>query len=358
MKTRSYFFAMLLTLPLVLMAEGEMLDFPGPSFLDSNQSLPNEPRLMINNRPLAKINGKVISLYDVVKKMDLFLYDYYPDYKPNAVEKFQFYMSRWEATLDEMISNQLILIDAEKKEIKINDGDLREEFEERFGPNVMINLDKVNLQYEEAREMIREELTVQQLIGMKVHSKAFQSVTPQVIKGAYETYLAQNPPEDEWKYQVLSIRGSDEALCETIASKAYQLLEEKKGTLEEIARELEEEGVTITVSEDYSGPTSKISKQHLTAIESLLANTFSSPISQVSRFDNRKVYRIFHLKEAVKNLPKSFQEMHDQLKNELLYKRSDKEKENYIQALKKRYGYDAYQITFDLPDDYRPFALL
>ena len=32
-----------------------------PSFINPSQGLPNQPGLMINNRPLAKINGKVIS---------------------------------------------------------------------------------------------------------------------------------------------------------------------------------------------------------------------------------------------------------------------------------------------------------
>ncbi len=329
-----------------------------PSFINPSQGLPNQPGLMINNRPLAKINGKVISLYDVVKKMDLFLFEYYPDLNPSPMEKYQFYMSRWEPTLDDMIHDELILLDAQQKEIKISDGEVREELEERFGPNIMSNLHKVNYDYEEARDMIRQELTVQQLVGMKVHSKAFQTTTPQAIKMAYEKYLEKNPPEEEWKYQVLSIRGKDEKQCEGVAEKAHNLLEKEGQPIEKLPSMLEEKGVAVSLSDDYSGGSQKLSKMHFDVIKALSPDSYSSPVSQVSRYDNSTVMRIFYLKDTIENLPETFEQMHDKLKNELLYETSDKEKAVYIQSLKKRFGYENHNPKFELPEDYQPFAIL
>lgn len=347
-----FFFSALLS---SLMGE---LPYDAPSFMESSNALPNEPRLVINNRPLAKINGKVISLYDVVKKMNLFLFDYNPDYNPSTVELYQFYSSRWESTLNDMIADELVLMDAEQKEIKISDGEVREELLERFGPNVRESLDKVNLEYEEARDIIRSDLTVGQLLGMKVHAKAFQTVTPDVIKGAYEDYVLENPPKEEWKYQVLSIRGQDKDLCESLAQKAYELLASKQATLDSLKNSLEQEGITISVSEDFSGQSEKISKMHFDVIKALTPNTISQPVSQVSRFDNTTVLRIFYLKDVVKILPSVFDEMHDKLKNQLLYQTSDSEKEAYIDSLKKRFGYDTHDAKFPLPKDYHPFLVL
>jgi len=341
-----------------LFADIGELELSPPSFIDSSNGLMGAPQLMINNRPLAKMNGKVISLYDVVKKMDLILYDYNPDFEPTPTEKHQYYMSRWEATLDELVNNELILLDADQKEIAVSDGEVRKELENRFGPNIMSNLDKVNLQYEEAREMIRNDLTVQQLIGMKVHSKAFLMITPQVVKGAYDDYLKKNPPEDEWTYQVLSIRGKDKDVCEALAAKACALLQDKTESLETIASEIQTEDAAVSLSEDYSGPTQKISKQHFDVIKELTTNSFSAPISQVSRVDQSIVHRIFHLKETVKKLPDSFSKMHDKIQNELRFKAADKEKEAYINILKKKFGYDVHNPKFDLPEDYYPFIIL
>jgi len=321
-------------------------------------SLSYEPHLMINNQPLAKIHGKVISLCDVVKKMDLFLFEHYPKMTPSPVEKYQFYMSRWKPTLDEMIDNELILLDAEQKEIKISDGQVREELEEKFGPNVMSTLHQLNYDYEQAREMIRQDLTIQQLIGMKVHSKAFQKATPQAIKDAYETYLEKNPPYQEWTYQVLSIRGKDKTECEKIAQKAYDLLEKEKEPIENIPSRLEANDIVISLSDDYRGDSQKLSKMHFDVIQALSPHSYSPPVAQVSRYDRSIALRIFYLKDMIKTLPETFEKMHDTLKNELLYEFSYKEKEAYIQSLKKRFGYQNHSLTFELPSDYEPFAIL
>ncbi len=334
------------------------IDIETPAFIDPSSTVSNEPRLMINNRPLAKINGKVISLYDVVKKMNLFLSEYYPEFNPTSVEKYQYYMSRWEQTLTDMINDELVLLDAEQKEIKISDGAVREELEERFGPNIMSNLHKGNYEYEEAREMIRNELTVQQLIGMKVHSKAFQTTTPQAIKNAYEDYLKKSPPEDEWTYQVLSIRGKDEKTCAGVAEKAHNLLEKEKQPIEKLPSMLVEDGVTVNLSDDYSGKSQKLSEMHFDVIKGLSPDSYSPPVSQVSRFDNRTVFRIFYLKDVIKNLPETFDQMYDKLKNELLFETAEHEKDDYIKSLKKRFGYDHHNPKFELPDDYHPFLMI
>ena len=312
---------------------------------------------VMNNRPLAKIDGKVISLYDVVKKMDLFLFEYYPDAKPSPVEKYQFYRSRWEAMLEDMIHDELILLDAKQKEIQVSDTQVREELEYKFGPNVMSNLHRINYEYEEAQDMIRQQLTIQQLMGMKVHSKAFQTITPQTIKNAYENYLTQTPPEKEWTYQVLSIRGKDQRDCKEASEQAYQLLEKKHIPLERLPSLIATKGVEIVVSDDYVGGYNKLSKIHVNVIQGLAVNTYSVPVAQESRYDHGTVIRIFYLKDIITKYPQTFDQMHDKLKNELLYQTSDKEKELYIQSLKKRFGYQNHNPRFELPEDYQPFVI-
>ncbi|MEM8728186.1 MAG: hypothetical protein AAGE99_05770 [Chlamydiota bacterium] len=318
----------------------------------------DQPDLMIHNLPLARINKKVISLYDVVKKMDLFLFEHYPNLNDlSPMEKYQFYMNRWEPTLNDMIDDELIFLDAQDKEIKISDGEVREALEERFGPKIMSNLHRVNYDYEEARTMIRQELTVQQLVGMKVHSKAFQATTPQAIKMAYEKYLDKNPSREEWRYRVLSIRGKDQERCKDIAEKGYNLLKEEGQPIEKLPSMLEEDGVTVSLSDDYNGKSDKLSKMHFDVIKALPPNSYSPPVLQVSRYDNSAVMRIFYLKDIVKNLPETFEQMHDRLKNKLLHETSDKEKAVYVQSLQKRFGYENHSPKFELPEDYQPFVL-
>ncbi|CCB90022.1 SurA N-terminal domain-containing protein [Simkania negevensis] len=322
----------------------------------SNQ---REPQIIINNCPLAKINGKIISLIDVVKKMDLFLYEYDPNLKLSAAEKVQFYMGRWSETLEEMICNELVLLDAQQKEIKVSDGEVREELEDRFGPNIMSNLEKIGLTYDQAREWIRNDITIRQMMWFKVHSKALQTTTPQVIKAAYQAYLEKNPPVENWTYRVFSIRGKDQEACETLAKQAYALLSTKEKTLEEVAAELKEQHqeITITVSDELSGDTPNISKQHYDVIKNLSTHSFSEPVSQVSRFDKSTVSRVFYLDNLVEKLPSDFDTMHEPLKNKLLHETADKEKEQYFNSLKKRYGFDKVSPRMPLSSDYQPFTV-
>ncbi len=103
--------------------------------------LANNPdgEIIVNNRILAKVQGKSISVLDVMKKMDLFISDHYPEILNAPAGKFQFYQAQWKPVLDQLIDTQLMMADAENREHKItvSDGELREEVMLRFGPNVM-----------------------------------------------------------------------------------------------------------------------------------------------------------------------------------------------------------------------------
>ena len=103
-------------------------------------------------------------------------------------------------------------------------GDVREEIQKRFGPNVLSNLNKINMSLSEAKEWIRSELGAQQMAWFKAYSKAQQSITPNIIKATYAAFLTTSPGKEEWTYQTLSIRGSSDKLCQDIAKKAHNIL--------------------------------------------------------------------------------------------------------------------------------------
>ena len=197
-----------------------------------------------------------------------------------------------------------------------------------------------------------------ELIGISTLQGAQENQLSCLANPAYEKYLEKNPPEEEWKYQVLSIRGKDESQCEGVAEKAYNLLQKEGQPIEKLPSMIEEDGVAIILSDDYYGGTQKLSKMHFDVITALSPQSYSPPVSQVSRYDSSTVMRIFYLKDIIKTLPEAFEQMHDKLKNELLYETSDKEKAAYIQSLKKRFGYQNHNPKFELPEDYQPFAIL
>ncbi|MBA3815063.1 MAG: SurA N-terminal domain-containing protein, partial [Parachlamydiaceae bacterium] len=100
-----------------------------------------ELQIVVNNRILAKVNGKAISVMDLMKKMDLLFYRQFPQYISSAQARYQFYQANWKHLLEEIIDKELILADAQDAKIPISAGDVRQEMEVLFGPNIISNLD-------------------------------------------------------------------------------------------------------------------------------------------------------------------------------------------------------------------------
>ena len=61
----------------------------------------------------------------------------------------------WKYVLQELIDKELILGDAEEKKVAITAGDVRQEMENMFGPNIIANLDKIGLSMDEALKIVR-----------------------------------------------------------------------------------------------------------------------------------------------------------------------------------------------------------
>lgn len=318
--------------------------------------------LIVYNRILAKVNGKTISVIDVMKKMDLVLQRYYPQYAQSKVARFQYYSSQWRETLEQMIDQELMQADAEHLELKVSDSEVREEMLDRFGPAIIPTLDQINLTYEEARKMIFAEMVVQRIMWYRVNSKALNSVNPQDIKAAYKSYCAKNPTLDEWEYQVLSLRSLNQSISETLAKKAADLLLSQQVDLVAISEQIksetmEENPVTITLSPELKVDEKSIAQSHKDVLKALKPGSFSEPIAQVSRADQSTVYRIFHLKNHSKKEVPAFTKMAEQLKEELLQEAAIKENKQYIAKLRERLGYDEKHMMESLPVDFQPFAL-
>lgn len=318
--------------------------------------------LAINNRILAKVNDKTISVLDVMKKMDVFLTRYYPQLADSPTARYQYFSSQWKETLAQMIDNELILADAEKLELKVGDAEVREAIIERFGPNIMSSLDKLQLSYEEARKMVHTDIIVEKMTWYRIHSKALQNVNPQDIKVAYQDYVKKNPAQERWEYQVLSIRTKNDELGHQLADKAYHMLQTTKQSLPEVLEKIkteitEEAGVSLTVSEELKNDGKTISDNHKQVLLNLVVDSISEPIKQLSRADQSVVYRIFHLKNHSRVLPAAFAQVAEKLKEDLLQQAVAKESKSYIEKLREKFGYDGKAIQESIPSDFHPFAL-
>lgn len=315
----------------------------------ANFEFSEDKKIAIQNTILAKVGDTTISVFDVKKKMDLAFLRNFSHLADSSQARFQFYDSSWKKVLLEMIDNKLILTEAEEKKVVISDGDIREEIENRFGPNVMLTLDKIDLSYDETVKMIREEMTVQRMMWWFVHSKAINQVTPQDIRQAYRSYLKENPAYDEIKYQVLSIRTPD---AENIANNICQYLSENTDNLENALSEISSKFPTCAMSTEYTTTDKQLSDNYRAILSGMNPGSFSQPVTQKSKHDKQAVAKIFILKEKSHFPAPEFEMMTQELKNKLVEKMIAQEAKSYLEKLRSTYPY--YETA---PKDLQPFSL-
>ncbi|MCH9609512.1 MAG: hypothetical protein S4CHLAM45_14280 [Chlamydiales bacterium] len=321
---------------------------PGVDFSLSN-SMPDY--VEVNNRVLLKIGGKPVTVMDVVRKMDLVFYQQFPDLVSSPGARYEFYTASWRGMLANVIDDKLICTDAEEKKVEVSDGEIRGEMEKYFGPNVVFTIDRLGIGFDEAWELVKTELTVQQMSGMMVYSKALADVHPREVKRRYEKMLADNPPENRWIYQVVSLRGEDDVETLDVAHKAHNLLAMGQVPLELIKGNVEEKNVKVTLSAEYTRTPKEISGSHRAALETLDVGSFSKPISK------RGVAYIFHLKEFQKGEPIPFNEVAQKLKQEVIQEKIEKYNAEYRLKLRKHYGLTDSYLSELIPEETQPFAL-
>ncbi|HSX25771.1 MAG TPA: SurA N-terminal domain-containing protein [Chlamydiales bacterium] len=326
-----------------------------------NVDFSSESKIAVQNSILAKVNGRTISMIDVKKKMDLLFHQNYPQLVESNQARFQFYQLSWRRVLMEMIDHELMLADAVDKEVKLTDGEVREELERRFGPNVMLTLDKIGLTYDETWKMIKDELFVHRMSWWFVQSKAMQNITPQDIRQAYRLYLKENPPFQEWTYRVISIR-ADQA-DEKLSDELYQFLiqtnpqNQSPELLAEKLKQFETPTVSVQLSQEYVAADKDLSEVHRASLSPLNPGTYSKPSFQLSRVDKKTVYRIFYLVQKEDHPAPAFDTMSNELRNHLLEKAVAQQSQQYLEKLRKHYGFDPAHLKQAVPEDLHPFSL-
>lgn len=314
--------------------------------LSFDQNYPQN--LIINNRILLKINNKTITVMDVVKKMDLLFYRQYPELATSTMARYQFYVSGWRSILGSVIDDYLIMADAEEKEIKVSDGEIREELESLFGPDVVLNVDKLGMTLDEAFDLLKTELTVQRMTSIMVRNKAMTEVHPRRVKKRYEKVLEENPPQNCWVYQILSIKGKEH---ERVAQEAYRLMMEQKIPFEEIASNIQEPEVELVYSDEFQQKEQDLSLSYKAVLQTLAAGSASAPVS------NQKGSRLFCLKKIEKLGSPPFKEVEEGLKRELTQEAMARYNVEYRQKLRKNHSLSDHYLRRMIPEDLQLFAL-
>ena len=321
-----------------------------------------QKKIVVNNRILAKINGKSVSVYDVMKKMDMLFYRQFPEYTSSTVARYQFYSANWEHVLQDLVDKELIMADAEEAKMQVSKGDVRQEMESMFGPSIILNLDKAGLSYDEAWKMVQSDIIIKRMLFSRANAKALKKITPQVIKQAYEEYAKANIQPDRLVYTVISIRDKNKQKGAEAANQAYQLITNEKIALQDLTVKLSSlssvaKSSKVTVSEEFRHAFPELSESYKNALSPLKPNESSQPIAQKSRTDGSTVYRIFYLKAKEAGGAPPFNEVANTLKDKLLDEEASLQIDLYLNKLRKHFDVQGGQVEELKKEAFEPFAL-
>jgi hypothetical protein len=322
-----------------------------------------EPQIAVNNRILAKANGKAISVMDLMKKMDMLFYRQYPEYTSSAQARYQFYLANWKHVLSEMVDKELIMADAAEAKLVVSAGDVRQEMESLFGPNIITNLDKVGLTFEEAYEMVLADITIRRMMYFSVQSKALTQATPQKIREFYNKISKDLIRDNEWVYRVITIRHRDPTKAADAANIARALLQEDNISFEDLSTKFKEilsdspKTPTMTVSEEFHTKEKELSDNFKKTLTTLSPGSYSLPLAQKSRSDNSTVVRVFYLKEMTPGGPVPFKELEAKIKEKLLDDAIENESKTYLTRLRQHFDAQDNLIQELTASDYQPFVL-
>lgn len=322
---------------------------------------PESLHLVVNNRILATVNDKAISVVDVMKKMDMLFYRQFPEYTSSVQARFQFYQVNWKHVLNDLIDKELVMADAEENKLPVSGGDVRQEMETLFGPNIITNLDKVGLTFDEAYKMVLDDITIRRMIYIRVNAKAIKSVTPQVVRTAYEEFAKENIRPDQWEYRVISIRDKDETRGAEIANLVHRLMEEKI-SFEELPNQVKSNSIyhpstSLNISEEHHHTEKELSANYKEILLKMQSESLSDPVAQKSRSDKSTVFRIFYLKQMKPGGVVPFNEAEKIIKEKLIDDTISKETDAYLNKLRQHFHVHDTHLKEMLANDFQPFAL-
>jgi hypothetical protein len=314
--------------------------------------------LIVNNQILAKVNGKPISVIDIMKKMDILFLRRFPEYTRSKVARYQFYMANWKPILNELIEKELILADAQEKKIPVSSGDVRQEMETMFGPNIIGNLDKVGLTFDEAWKIVQGDITIKRMIYVRVNSIAGKLVTPQKVREGYEKVAKESALPPRWKYQVISIRDENATQAAEAANLIHHLIAEENVPTNDLKAKLADyndvvKGTQINISEVQDQTEKEVSEAYRLIFATLEEGQITTPLAQRSR-DKSSVFRIFSMIEKDPGGEIPFTKLENEVRAQLQDEAVAAEASSYIKKL-KRY-YDVQEMHLDA-DHFTPFSL-
>jgi len=310
--------------------------------------------IAIDNRVLATVRGQVITVMDVVKKLDMVFYQQFAQHSDSTDARFEFYRMNWRRIYSDLIERQLVLAWAEDKHFEVSNGDLRQELEEMFGPNVIMGLYNAGLSVSEVMEMLRADILMRRVMGFYVRMPVLAKITPEIIQKEYERRKSACQAHQLWDWSSLTIRAHERDCSEQEAKQVYELL----GTYrdEQQVKEHLPEGMEVVFSQTFHSKESELAPTVHASLQTVALGHYSAPVEAVGRNTSHKSWRCFRLEKKEDEGFASLEQVEDQIREELAMPQLQEKQCEFFADLQKQ-----YQMVSGVSEEvlmaFEPFAL-
>ena len=319
------------------------------------QANQNVTDITANMRPLVRVRDSVITVVDVMKKMDLVFFQQFPQFRTSTEKRFEFYQATWRQVLQDLVERKVIMLYADENKMEVGHGDIREEMEELFGPNVLVKLYDAGVSWDDAYDMIRQDIMMRRIIQFYVRMPAVASITPQKIKARFFDRYGTATRGDKLSWQILSVQASDSIDSKKQLLKIIDALNAKKTTVEQVKTSLPE-GVEFSLSPLYVTEIEQLSKPMRSILEPASFNVWTAPYQgkEPKKGWSKWISYVVTARIPGEKVPLNLVE--NEITEELLQPLFDENRKNFLEGLIKKYDV-TYCLTQKEMDEFCPFRI-
>jgi hypothetical protein len=311
-------------------------------------------KVVVDNRVLACVRDQTITVVDVMKKLDMIFYQQYPQYRGIPEARYEFYAANWRKALDELVDRRLALLLAEEKQFRLTNGDIREELEEIYGPNVLMSLYGEGISIQDAHEMMREDILFRRVVSFFVQMPIYAEITPNIVKEAYDKKLETFKQQKGWLWRSVTIKSKTGSCSKQEADTIWRDLHSRATKLRDLVAK-PPEGLEIVVSQQFKSLYHDVSEAVSSVLNSLPIGSFSQPVA-AQKNESSGTWRLYIVDEHFAPKTPEFCEIENALKQEIATPQISIKSEEFFQDLRKRY-HAKYVLSEDQLLSLQPFSL-
>jgi len=314
-----------------------------------------QAEIQADRRMLVRVRNSIITFADVMKKMDFIFYQQFPQLRTVPKERLKFYEANWKHVLQDLIERRLIMIFAEENHMEVQHGDIREELEGIFGPNVLLALYDAKVPVDDAHEMVRQEIMMRRILSFYVKAAVLASVTPQRVKERYRVKYENMALQEKISWRILALKAPAEVDSQQLVNKLIFSLNEGKSTFEEEKAALPE-NCELTISPLFVTESSQIAAGLKPILDAAEKNIWTAPLQSKDMKNGIVKWNSYLVQERTQGEKIPLSAVEDEIREELVGPVLEERKRVFVNDLLKKYDV-IFTMSEKEMETYKPFSL-